>query len=162
MNCHFTEKVSLLVDGELGEEEAKELNAHLLTCKDCRLSHADFLRLRSHLRAYSSAPDSLAQRRALSRILSSKNPPPWKRSIRLPVPAFALLLVAVIALSLWLISVRQPGQATSQAETRPVKIVAMPAASRDPEDALDLARFDRGERAAIYKVRRTSKGDVEQ
>jgi anti-sigma factor RsiW len=160
MNCHFTEKISLLVDGELGEEEAKQLNAHLLTCKDCRLSHADFLRLRSHLRAYSSLLDSVAQRRALSRILGSENPPAWKRSIRLPVPAFALLLAAVIALSLWLMSVRQSVQAP--AETKANKIVTMPAASRDSEDALDLARFDRGERAAIYKVRRTGQGYVEQ
>ncbi|HEV7376665.1 MAG TPA: zf-HC2 domain-containing protein [Pyrinomonadaceae bacterium] len=159
MNCHFTEKISLLVDGELGEQEAKELGAHLSTCEACQRSQADFLQLRSELKAYSAAPDFVAQRRTLRRILVSENPPPWKRSVRLPVPTFALLLAAVVALGIWLVYARQSRQAPAKAETKPVKIVTMPAAS---QDALDLARFDRGERAAIYKVRRTSQGDVEQ
>jgi anti-sigma factor RsiW len=162
MSCHFTEKISLLVDGELSDEEARELGAHLSTCEACQLSHADFLRLRGELKAYTLAPDFVAQRRALRRILVSENPPPWKRSIRLPVPAFALLLAAVIALSLWLVTVRQSGQTPAEAETKPVKILTTPAPARGTQDALDLARFDRGERAAIYKVRRTSQGDVEQ
>lgn len=159
MNCHFTEKISLLIDGALGEEEAKELSAHLSTCEACQRSHQDFLRLRGELKAYSFAPDSVSQRRALRRILVSENPPPWKRSIRLPVPAFALLLAAVVALGIWLVYARQTGQAPAEAQTKPVKIVTMPAAS---QDVLDLARFDRGERAAIYKVRRTGQGDVKQ
>jgi anti-sigma factor RsiW len=162
MDCHFTEKISLLIDGELDEEEAKELSAHLPACEACRSSHADFLRLRSELKAYTFAPDFVAQRRTLRRIFGSENPPPWKRSIRLPVPAFALLLAAVIALGIWLASIRQSRQQPAKAETKPVKIMTMPAASHDSQDALDLARFDRGERAAIYKVRRTSQGDVEQ
>ncbi|MDT4953350.1 MAG: hypothetical protein QOJ02_1488 [Acidobacteriota bacterium] len=159
MDCHFTEKISLLIDGELGEEEAKETAAHLSTCDACQRAHDDFLLLRREINSYASEPDMLAQRRTLRRILVAEKPPLWRRNIRLPVPAFALLLAAVIALGTWLVLMRQTAPAQAEAETKPGKVLTKPAPT---QDALDLARFDRGERAAIYKVRRASQGDVEQ
>jgi anti-sigma factor RsiW len=162
MDCHFTEKISLLVDGELGEEDAKETAAHLSTCVACQRAHDDFLLLRREINSYASEPDTLAQRRALQWILVSEKPPFWRRSIRLPVPAFALLLAAVIALGAWLVFLRQTSHALAEAETQPRKVLWKPAPTPGKQDALDLARFDTGERAAIYKVRRAGQGDVEQ
>jgi hypothetical protein len=103
----------------------------------------------------------LAQRRTLRRILVSEKPRLWRRSIRLPVPAFALLLFAVVALGAWLVLLRQSSPAP--AEAKPEKILReLPAPTEGTQDKLDLARFDRGERAVIYKVRRTGQGRVEQ
>ena len=162
MDCHLAEKISLLIDGELGEEEAKETAKHLSTCDACQRAYHDFLLLREELNSYAAAPDTLAQRRALQRILLSEKPPFWRRSVRLPVPALALLLVAVVALAALLAFVRQAPTAPAKAETKPEKVLTKPEPTPGEQDVLDLARFDRGERAAIYKVRRTSQGEVEQ
>ena len=159
MDCHFTEKISLLIEGELNEEEAKAATAHLSTCAACQRAHEDFLRLRSEINSYAFAPDFVAQRRALRRILGAEKLPLWRRSISLPVPAFALLLVAVISLGVWLAFVRQSAPMPKEAEMKTPKVLPRPAPERD---LLDLARFDRGERAAIYKVRRANEGDIEQ
>lgn len=161
MDCHLTEKISLLIDGELGEEEVKETTAHLSACDACQRARDDFLLLRREINSYASEPDMLAQRRILRRILVSGKPTLWRRSIRLPVPAFALLLFAVVALGAWLMLLRQT--APAPAEAKPEKVLReTPAPTQGAQDKLDLARFDRGERAAIYKVRRTSQGGVEQ
>ncbi|MDT4897790.1 MAG: hypothetical protein QOH25_2867 [Acidobacteriota bacterium] len=159
MDCHFTEKISLLIDDELTEEEAKEATAHLSDCVACQRAHDDFLRLRGEINSYAVASDFVAQRRALRRILGAEKPPLWRRSIRLPVPACALLLVALISLGVWLAFVRQSMPVSKEAEMKPQKVLTRPAPA---QDLLDLARFDRGERAAIYKVRRANQGDIEQ
>ena len=72
MNCDFTERVSLLVDGELAPTEAHAVERHLLTCVECRQARADFLSLRRELTAYPVAFDALAQRRALAAVLSGQ------------------------------------------------------------------------------------------
>lgn len=71
MSCHFTEEVSLLVDGELAPHEAARLGAHLEGCAACKHALAAFLLLRQELRSYDRAPDPHAQRRALAAILGS-------------------------------------------------------------------------------------------
>jgi anti-sigma factor RsiW len=162
MDCHFTEKISLLVDGELDADAAKETTEHLSACPICRSTRDDFLRLRGQLNSYATEPDFIARRRALERILGSEKPPLWRRSIRLPVPAFALLLVVFAALAAWLAFIRQTAPAQTRAASQPEKVLKKPAPAEGAQEALDLARFDRGERAAIFKVRRTSQGDVEQ
>lgn len=71
MNCDWTEKISLLIDGELARDEAARVENHLATCAACREAHAGFLGLRQEIRAYEHAPDVLAQRRALENILAA-------------------------------------------------------------------------------------------
>jgi hypothetical protein len=71
MGCHFTEEVSLLVDGELAPDEAARLNAHVEVCAACRQAREVFLLLRQELRSYEHAPDPHAQSRALAAILGS-------------------------------------------------------------------------------------------
>lgn len=71
MNCHLTEKVSLLIDAELAPVEAARLSAHIETCAPCAQAREAFLSLRQQIRLYEFAPDPLAQRQALSAILST-------------------------------------------------------------------------------------------
>ena len=71
MGCHFTEEVSLLLDGELAPHEAARLGAHIEGCAACRQTHEAFLLLRQELRAYAWVPDPHAQSRALASILGS-------------------------------------------------------------------------------------------
>ena len=71
MGCHFTEEVSLLVDGELAPHEAARLGAHIEGCAACKQAREAFLLLRQQLRAYYLAPDAHAQSRALASILGS-------------------------------------------------------------------------------------------
>ncbi len=71
MNCHWTEKVSLLIDGELAQAEAAEVERHLQTCAACRQARADFLSFRQHLVSYRAEIDPLTQKAALAQILAS-------------------------------------------------------------------------------------------
>lgn len=71
MGCHFTEEVSLLVDGELAPHEAAQLGAHIEGCAACGQAREAFLLLRRELRAYDWAPDPHAQSMALASILGS-------------------------------------------------------------------------------------------
>jgi Putative zinc-finger len=71
MGCHFTEEVSLLVDGELAPHEAARLGAHIEGCAACKQAREAFLLFRQELRAYDWVPDPHAQSRALASILGS-------------------------------------------------------------------------------------------
>ena len=159
MNCDFTKKISQLIDNELSEEEAQLARAHLATCALCQRAHEDFLHLRGEIKAYVAAPDLIANGRVLGRILAFGKPTLWSRSVALPVPAFALLLIAFVSLGIWTAFLRQPGPTKTE---KPEKVLTVPAPlPQEPQGALDLARFDKGERATLYKVRRTNQGDVE-
>ncbi|HJR08249.1 MAG TPA: zf-HC2 domain-containing protein [Pyrinomonadaceae bacterium] len=70
MKCVWTQKVSLLIDGELAREEAREVERHLDACGDCREAREDFLSLRRQIASYPLDRDAFAERRALKRILA--------------------------------------------------------------------------------------------
>lgn len=161
MNCDFTEKISQLVDNELSEGEAQSAREHLANCAACQRAHEDFLLLRSRVKAYAATPALIADRRALRQILASDSLPFWRRKVALPVPAFALLLMALVSLGLWTASWRPP--ASTKTQQTPERVLTAPAPPPpDSQGAFDLARFDRGGRASIYKTRRTNQGDTEQ
>ncbi|HEX8635109.1 MAG TPA: zf-HC2 domain-containing protein [Pyrinomonadaceae bacterium] len=71
MKCDWTQKVSLLIDGELPPTEAHETASHLDLCRDCQSAREDFLLLRRELAAYPLALDPFARQRALKRILTA-------------------------------------------------------------------------------------------
>ncbi|HEV2881119.1 MAG TPA: zf-HC2 domain-containing protein [Pyrinomonadaceae bacterium] len=71
MKCVWTQKVSLLIDGELPSAEARETERHLDLCADCQAARADFLMLRRQLTEYPLALDAFARQRALKRILAA-------------------------------------------------------------------------------------------
>ncbi|MEW6128181.1 MAG: zf-HC2 domain-containing protein [Acidobacteriota bacterium] len=147
MECQFIEQISLLIDGELNEADARQIRAHLATCAVCQQAQADFLSLRQAVQAAPHAPDAIAQQRTLTRILTNERTPLWRRKIAMPAPAFALLMLAFVALSFWMVASRinpapQTGVQISPPSRREV--------TQNAASAFDLSKFDRGERAVIY------------
>lgn len=154
MECEFTERVSALLDGELDEREAQSLREHLSVCATCQEAEREFLILRREIQSYrSGASQNEEARQALVRLLGAEHVPFWKRRVALPVPALALLVLAVLAPGVWIIEARKAARRTEPEAAREEKRVAPlpPAASTD--SAVDLARFDYGGRLVIYKVR---------
>ena len=72
MNCDWTEKISLLIDGELSHEETAALQKHLQSCADCRNAQEDFLLLRREIGSYEFELDPRAQQQALQNIFASE------------------------------------------------------------------------------------------
>lgn len=75
MTCDQTQKVSLLIDGELTATEQTAVEKHLLECAVCHQAREEFLNLRSELVAYQPALTPSAANAALARILSAQNSP---------------------------------------------------------------------------------------
>ena len=71
MKCVWTQKISLLIDGELDRAEAREVERHLAACADCREAQADFLSLRRQIADYRIDLDAFASHRALKNILAA-------------------------------------------------------------------------------------------
>ena len=76
MSCDQTEKVSLLIDGELATEDARSLELHMATCSQCNQVRADFLGLRSQINAYALSGELPKLRPALGKILSKSHTKP--------------------------------------------------------------------------------------
>ena len=75
MTCDQTQKVSLLIDGELTAAEQSAIERHLLECAECHQAREEFLNLRSQLVAYQPALASSTADAALARILSKRDVP---------------------------------------------------------------------------------------
>jgi len=73
LSCDWTEKVSLLVDGELPRAEAATVEAHLAGCADCRAARGEFLFFRRQLGSYRADVSPAAGARALETIFASKS-----------------------------------------------------------------------------------------
>ena len=76
MSCDQTEKISLLIDGELPTEDAHSLELHLLSCNQCNQVRDDFLGLRSQLSAYALQRESAKLHPALAKVLSRSHTRP--------------------------------------------------------------------------------------
>jgi hypothetical protein len=149
MTCNLTERVSLLIDGALSDEDATEARNHITICSDCRNSMEAFLRIRETLSNYESNAGEVARRRVLDTIFAPDRTPLWRRSVSLPFPALALLLVAFVALGLWSVATRGRSSSEPAAEAlRNTGTAAQPAS----QIALELSRLDHGGRAVIIKV----------
>jgi anti-sigma factor RsiW len=162
MDCkEFRESLDLYADGELAPEAEATARVHLNECAACRRAEAELLRLR----------------RALKRTVAQQQPPPelvrrvaaltnprwrllWQRRVSLPAPVFALLLL-VVALLVGTVgaTLRQKSKSKQSAAAPPVAKQIAPA--NPPQSGLDLARFDHGARATIYKIRRTQTDDAQ-
>jgi hypothetical protein len=159
MDCKFTEKVSLLIDGELTDDEGRQIQLHLSACSRCQQTQEDFLLLRTEIRDYPRLPDISAQRQAIRNLLNAEPIPFWRRKVALPVPAFALIFLLFVALSVWAAYLRatKSPQATEiilhQREDKPIEPAVNP---------FDVSRFDKGGRAMIYTERRTSTNNQPQ
>jgi hypothetical protein len=145
MKCDRTQKVSLLIDGELPTAEAREVERHLDLCGDCQSAREDFLMLRRQLAAYPLELDAFARQRALRRILAAggdrtglgnetATPTPRRRrndsagGFGLPrlspagLAALLLLLVGVAAVVSLTSSRRAPVEVVSNVPTTPAPV----------------------------------------
>ncbi len=151
MSCEFSDRVSLLIDGELTPAATEQVREHLTACRVCSQMAQDFLGVRDQIRSFDPQTDPFSQERALRNVLAPTQVPVWQRRIALPAPVFVLVVVVALALCTWVLFVR--GQRSPAPDVRAADV---PAQTRQPEQgAVDFSRFDRGERAVIYKVRRT-------
>jgi hypothetical protein len=161
MDCKFTEHISLLMDGELSDQETQEVQLHLSGCAICRQTQEDFLLLRQEIQGYQSEIDRGTQRQKLSNLLGEaalpKNErlPFWRRKIALPVPALACIALLFVALSLWAANLRpaKPPQPPFPVGRMNIEPTVNP---------FDVSRFDKGGRAVIYTARRASTNDRPQ
>jgi anti-sigma factor RsiW len=162
MDCKYTENISLLMDGELSDEQAREVRLHLSACAICRQAQEDFQLLRQEIQGYQGEFDSSAQGQRLRRLLGdasrlkSERLPFWRRKIALPVPALAFIALLFVALSLWVIYRRADRPPQQSYVIAPGKVDK---ASGNP---FDVSRFDKGARAVIYTARRASTNDPSQ
>jgi hypothetical protein len=133
MKCVWTQKVSLLIDGELPEAEARETERHLDLCADCQTARTDFLLLRRQLADYPLELDAFARQRALRRILAgggnsaglkhaSATPAPRRRETfagvfgmpRLGRAGLAALLLLLVGISVGVVSLMSARRAPSE------------------------------------------------
>lgn len=82
MSCDQTEKISLLIDGELATEDARSLELHLATCRQCNQVRADFLGLRSQINSYALAGEQAKLLPALAKVLAKSSTIPAERGWR--------------------------------------------------------------------------------
>ena len=106
MSCNFTEKISSLIDGELPQAEAREVERHVLSCGECEQLRADFLNLRSQIAGFESSLQPAVQNRELKKILATERRVPARRlhwGFGTQAVAFATLLIvgAIIGLVLY-------------------------------------------------------------
>jgi hypothetical protein len=103
MNCDFTEKISPLIDGELGADEAREVERHLLNCNECEQVRADFLNLRSQIAGFETSLNPAVQNRALKKILAPERHVParglqWGFGTQAVAFATLVIVAAIIGL----------------------------------------------------------------
>ena len=89
MTCDQTQKVSLLIDGELTPSERTSVEQHLRDCIECRQAHEAFLNLRTQIVSYSPSLTPSASDAALAKILSKAAPSgaetAWPSAAKTPV-----------------------------------------------------------------------------
>ena len=123
MSCSFTEKISSLIDGELSQAEAREVERHVLNCSQCEQVRADFLNLRSQIARYESSLEPTVQNRALKKILGPRRSAGWRWAFATPAVAFATLLIAAAIIGLlfyrskWQSKRAQQSETTAQVQT---------------------------------------------
>jgi hypothetical protein len=155
MNCQYTEKISLLVDGEMSADEILNVEAHLANCADCEVLKNDFLFFRRQIK------ESTRQMTATADILPNqklKNKKYlWQRQVSIPVSAFALIMIALAAFGVWSAFSRF-GRSGNNPVAKITKESASPEKKSAPpeQNEFSLARFDKGGRAEIYTIRRQS------
>ncbi|HEX5886039.1 MAG TPA: zf-HC2 domain-containing protein, partial [Pyrinomonadaceae bacterium] len=143
--CNFTEKISLLIDGELAPAEAREVERHLLNCSECEQLRADFLNLRSTIASFETSLQPAVQNRALKKILSrdrERRVPASQWAFSTQAVAFAALLIvgAIIGLILYQ-SKRAPESHTAVVQTpSPLPSVSTEQNKQAPEASPEPAK----------------------
>jgi anti-sigma factor RsiW len=112
MNCDWTDKISLLIDGELEPSTQREVERHLLSCSECQDVQADFLVFRKQLASYQPSPNWNTSA-ALDKILGTERREPipqrarrFSFGFRFSPQAVAFAAVAIIALLVGVLAIR--------------------------------------------------------
>ena len=163
MDCkEFREKLDLYIDHELSAEASSTAQLHVQECSRCRRAEEALLQLRRGVKqvvkSVAPPPDLLPNVTALMQPRPRKTKtlqrnswldylPLWRQRIMLPVPILALLLFVAIGLVFVVDRQlrRQPAVNETVRQERP---------ERQNPVAVDFARFDRGGRASLVKVKR--------
>ncbi len=139
MKCEYAEKVSQLIDGELSEVDAREIENHVAHCAECSALKTDFLLLRVELRESSSTKTY--------ELPPLETKPIWKRSVSVPAPAFVVLLLAFLT-TVSFLAYSYLGKDEVAVENK----IKAPQRKEKPRSETTLERFDLGGRAEIYVV----------
>jgi hypothetical protein len=82
MACDQNEKISLLIDGELSQDEARGLELHISICGQCSQVRDDFLVLRNQISSYAVSVEQSQLRPALARVLAKTRTTPARTARR--------------------------------------------------------------------------------
>jgi anti-sigma factor RsiW len=172
MDCkEFRGRLDPYVDGELSAAEAVEARAHAQGCASCAQAEAGLRHLRSSLKRvvnrHQPPPglegELLRSLRSRRRETADRTERPldesrragasvWRAKVVVPVPFFALLVLALLALAGWLVFARGP--AREEVSTKRPAPSASPAPPLEASGGFDFSRYYHGERASIQVVRR--------
>ena len=144
MTCPELFKVSMLMDGELSPTQEAQLRIHLADCRECSQAWQDFTALRRQMQSVTADAANDADD-VLKRILFPSKSGFWRRRIAVPAPLAAAAALLLAALTVWTATMRL-GQATQTPLPSGIE-----AQFPSPPEGFDLARFDQGGRALIYK-----------
>ncbi len=169
MSCDLikrsSERISQLIDGELPQAEAREIERHLVTCSECHQTREDFLNLRSQISAYNPSLEPSASNQALAHILEKSKgrssvrniQPSWRTRFleafstprfATPMAAFAtLLLIAFTIGAIALLRYERQGEIVTN------KSPAMTASPPTINDAPELSSKDETKRDATGSLR---------
>jgi len=145
MNCDCTEKISLLIDGELDDVESRQLERHLVGCVECQEARADFLSLRNQLTEFPVSLQPAAQREVLGRILgkqkaaSGSRARGWRWAFNPAVAAFASLLIVGVVFALLIYprlksKPEAPVEVASGGDNRNNRRTSVPTSSPAPQE----------------------------
>ena len=188
MDCkEFRESLDLYVDHELSGDGMAVAEQHVRECGPCRHVERDLRRLRVALKTevnrHELPPDLIHRVRSqfqpswraalgmrpsqaaldsTDQVLHARSfALLWKKRVSLPAPIFAALLVVTLAVVSWSVFHRTNGQVMDP-KPGPIRarLTSQPGDGRQRE--IDLSRFDRGDRAAIVKIRHTEEAPYER
>jgi anti-sigma factor RsiW len=183
MDCkEFRELLDLYVDGELSTEATFSARAHLQGCSACGRVEQQMVRLRAAIKRLVNEREPPSELRRKVRLVGRPGwqkfipgmrlePPTvidggetkaslWHKKIALPVPAFAVILLAASGLG-GLIALPRSGP-PSPSNPAGVRKAVPESPGNEPMTKFDLTQFDKGGRAAIYKVRSSDYTDLKQ
>ena len=170
MDCkEFREILDIYVDDELSPDALTAARVHLGECASCRRVEKRLLQLRSNLKKAVSHDQPPAD---LVKAVSEITRPRWRRSrglavgsndiregadsiswrgrIRLPIPVFAIILLATFALGGLLVVGVRPRAGQVSKSTTPIQSQRGPSSV----EADYFSRFDHGGRASLYTAPR--------
>lgn len=163
MDCkQFREVLDLYLDHELSVEATAAAHVHVRECFRCRKAEQELLKLRAALKsAVSQHQPSVKLVAAVQQITQSRRRNLFasarrgfsnysRKNIRVPVPVFTILLIALVGLTIFSVRRETPTTTMDRTEITSRTIPAGPTS----EQATDFSRFDHGERATLYKTTR--------